>query len=338
MEIPQTKKDFIVQLSQIHGIPQEDLEKYYQKHLDDPTYAQAFPNENDLMDYIDNLLITHIQEFHSAIMEEFEIFIIASSTPRESRQGNVYNGHTVLAKRPQEQKPKWMAIMNTEDTGVVQRLKSLDTGSMKVNIREENEQIITAFSRPTSEFVPKTLTWIPADENGKKEFLRRIIKKVDIASAGQNLSARDPGKDGKPGFVNKFSLRLVRGTIASHRIKKITDEETGKERETAIITLVDKSVATNPEFFKQKTKPDPKNPGKTLTEYGGFSAFCEPDDVRLVGKESDVEAIGYINSAHGMNAAAILPILAFAPKKPTEKLQKPGTHQPQAPIVDSTKI
>lgn len=319
MILPSEKTEFLQQLSQIHTIPFEELTKYYEQHFNDPLCVQAFPSEVDRYDYIDTLIITHIAQFHSSVVEEFEVFVISSSRPREARKsGNIFNNHVVLAKRPQpDARAKLMNIVNLGDSGIVTHLKPLSTGKIKVNISEETENTISAFSRESSEFIEQDLTWIPKTESEKVAYVAKLIKKVDIKNAGKNLSAKDD-----KGRVNNFSLRMIQGIVSSHRIGKKEDEDTKVEREYGIIGIVDKSVALDSEFFKTKTIPDPKNVGKTITKYGGFSGFCDPDDIRTLGKGSEARFIGYITGDNNMNITTVLPMLSIAPKKPTERLQK----------------
>ena len=93
-----------------------------------------------------------------------------------------------------------------------------------------------------------------------------------------------------------------------------------------------------PDFGKSKQVPDPKNPGKTMTEYGGFSAFVDPVDIETIGKGSECIFIGTLTGARMMNVGTIIPILAIAPKKPTEKLQKPGAAivAPPSGVIDAS--
>lgn len=333
MEIPQIKADWLAQIAEIQGIPLDDLKKYYHKQINDDTCRNAFPKEEDLLDYVDNLLATHIQEFHSAVLTEYEIVVFVSSEPRASKAGNVNNNHVVMAKLPGDgQKIKFMDIENYAETGKVERLEVLSTGTIKVNVRSENDVQIDAQSTSVTEFVPKQLQWVPVTMNERKEWMKKAIRNFKIAEAGKNLSTKD--KDGK--WFNKCSLRWVEGVISSHRIIKKTDESTGVERQTGIITISDASVLTNPEFSKNKTIKDPKNPTKTITEYGGFSAFADPADIANIGKGSKCIFIGTVTSPKNMNIGAIIPILAIPPKKPTEKLQKPGSTQASAPVADSS--
>lgn len=321
-EIPQEKVDWLSQLSQINGIPLEDLKKYYMRFLNDETYKAAFTKEEELLDYADMLITTHIQEFHSAVLTEYEVMVVVSSTPKTSKNGSLYNNHVMLAKLPGDgQKVKWMNVVNLEDTGKVEKLGVLTTGTIKVNVAEETEQTINAFSRGNTEYVEKALTWLPADVRGRRDYLLKIVKNVEIAKAKDNLSAKTKDEKG----YQPWSLRVIRGNISMHRIIKKTDEKTGAERVTGIINIVDKSVATNPDFFKQKTVQDPKDPSKTQTIYGGFSAFVDPEDIKDKGKGTEAYFIGRITAANQMNVDTILPILVIAPKKATEKLQKPGT-------------
>jgi len=333
MEIPQQKLDWLSQIAEIQGIPVDDLKKYYDKQINDTTCVAAFPKEEDLLDYVDNLLATHIQEFHSAVMTEYEVVVFVSSSPKVSKAGNLYNNHTVMAKLIGEgQKIKWMNIVNNEDTGNVERLPILSTGTIKVNVKTENDAQIDAFSRTNTEFVPKTLSWVPQTLAEKKEWMKKSIRQFTIAEAGKNLSAKTQDLKG----INPCSLRWIEGNIATHRIIKKTDEKTGNERVTGIITITDKSVLTNPDFGKNKTVPDPKNPGKTMTEYGGFSAFADPEDIKDIGKGSKCLFIGTVASVKMMNVGTIIPILAIPPKKPTEKLQIPGTQAPTVQAPDAS--
>ncbi len=333
MEIPTQKLDWLVQIAEIQGIPVDDLKKYYLKQINDSTCIAAFPKTEDLLDYVDNLLATHIQEFHSAVLTEYEVVVLVSSEPRASKAGNINNYHIVMAKLPGEgQKVKYMDIENYQESGKVERLPFLSTGTIKVNVKTENDAQIDAQSTAVTEFVPKSLGWVPTTMTERKEWFKKAIRNFKIAEAGKNLSAKD--KDGK--WFNKCSLRWVEGVISSHRIIKKTDESTGTERQTGIITISDASVLTNPDFGKNKTVPDPKHPGKTMTEYGGFSAFADPEDIKNIGKGSKCIFVGTVTSPKNMNIGTIVPILAIAPKKPTEKLQKPGTPSPIMPPTDAS--
>src|SRR4030067_1665045 len=160
MEISQTKIDQLNMVASAKGIPVEDLKKYYYKLINDPTFTAAFPKEEELFDYVDNMLSTHIQEFHSAVMTEYEIVVVVSSAPKTSKAGSLYNNHVVMAKIPgdNQKAPRWMNIVNNEDTGNVQRLERLSTGTIKVNVKDENDTQINAFSRSNTEFVPKQLS------------------------------------------------------------------------------------------------------------------------------------------------------------------------------------
>lgn len=321
MEIPQNIVDWLNQIAQIQGIPVDDLQKYYLKQLNDATTTAAFPKEEDRIDYINNLLGTHIQEFHSAVMTEYEVVVLVSTTPKVSKAGNLYNNHVMMAKLPGEgQAFTWMNVVNNEDTGNVVKLEPLSTGTIKVNVKDTTDGKINAFSRTNSEFVPKPIANIPTTKAEKLVWLKQSLKQFTIATAGQNLSAKTQDQKG----INPCSLRWIQGNIATHRITKKTDEKTGVERTTGIITITDKTVVTIPDFGKSKQVPDPKNPGKTMTQYGGFSAFADPVDIENIGKGSECIFIGTLPSATMMNIGTIIPILAIAPKKPTEKLQKPG--------------
>lgn len=321
VDLPQEKIDWLTQLSQINGIPLEDLKKYYLRYLNDERYKAAFTTQEELLDYADMLIATHIQEFHSAVLTEYEVMVVVSSNPKVSKAGSLYNSHVMLAKLPGDgQKVKWMNVVNNEDTGKVEKLDVLSTGTIKVNVSKETEGTIDAFSRGNTEYVQKALSWLPPDVKSRRDYLLKVIKNVQIANAGQNLSVMSEDRK----WFLPYSLRVVRGNISMHRIIKKTDEKTGAERETGIINIVDKSVVTNPDFFKQKTIPDPKQPGKTMTQYGGFSAFADPEDIRTIGKGSEAYFIGRITAANQMNVDTILPVLVIAPKKPTEKLQKSG--------------
>jgi hypothetical protein len=329
MEIPQIKLDWLNQIATIQGIPVEDLKKYYLKQINDPTCVTAFPKEEDLLDYIDNLLATHIQEFHSAVMTTYEVVVFASSAIKTSKAGNAYNNHVMMARLPGEGNPfRWMNVINNEDTGVVEKILPLSSGTYNVNVKENEGANIVAFSRSNSTFTPKVIAGIPTVMSEKIEWMKKSLKSFTIATAGQNLSAKD--KDGK--YVNPCSLRWMRGTIATHRITKKIDEKTGIERSTGILNLSDASAVTIPDFGKSKTITDPKNPGKTITEYGGFSAFVDPEDIATIGKGSECIFIGTLTSAKMMNINTIIPLLTIAPKKATEKLQKSGSVTSTTPV------
>ena len=99
------------------------------------------------------------------------------------------------------------------------------------------------------------------------------------------------------------------------------------------ITISDASVLTNPDFSKNKTVADPKHPGKTMTEYGGFSAFADPEDIKDIGKGSKCIFLGTVTSPKNMNVGTIIPILAIPPKKPTDRLQRPTGNTPTTPVA-----
>jgi hypothetical protein len=339
--IPQEKQDFLKQMSDIHGIPLVDLQKFYERHLNDPTYTTQFANETELLGYVDMLLGGHIQDYVNSVMEEFEAIVVVSSSPRASKKGALFSSHVMFAKRTPEQveentkagkpadvKLKWLAVRNMEDSAIIDKIPALSTGRVKISISKEEDGAVEAFSRPNSEFVQGVVSFVK--EADKTEFIRKAIRKVTIAQAGSNLSAKDD-----KGYSIPYSLRLIRGTISSRRITKKTDEETKKERETGIINIMDTSVQTNSEFFKNKTIPDKDNPGKTKIQYGGFSGFVEPDDIRELDRGTLGDFIGYITAANNMNVATILPQIAVAPKKPTDRLQKAKAPATETPPVNA---
>lgn len=340
--IPQEKQDLLKQMSDIHGIPLDDLQKFYERHLNDPTYASQFTTEVEKLSYIDMLLGGHIQDYVNATQEEFEVIVVTSSSPRETKKGALMSNHVVLAKRTPKQmventnkgtagenKIKWLAVRNMEDSGIIEKIPALTTGCMKVPVGKEEDGAIESFSRPNSEFVPGAISFVP--EANKLEFIRKVIKKVTIAQAGSNLSAKTDN-----GYAIPYSLRLIHGTISSRRITKKIDEETKKERETGIINIMDTSIQANSEFFKNKTVPDIKNPGKTRTEYGGFGGFVDPADIRDLDRGTLADFIGHINSANQMNIATIIPQIAVAPKKPTERLQTGKAKYPATEVPAGT--
>ncbi len=338
MEIPQNILDWLNQISGLQGIPVDDLQKYYLKQLNDPTCVAAFPKEEDRIDYVNNLLGTHIQEFHSAVMTEYEIVVVVSSAPKLSKAGNLNNNHVVMAKPVgnDQKPPKWMNIDNYQETGKVERLEPLATGIIKVNVKSENDVQIDAQSTQATEFTPKPIAWVPQTVPEKKEWLKKAVRQFTIATADKNLSAKSA--DGK--WINKCSLRWVVGTIATHFITKKIDDKTGLERITGRITITDKTCVLIPDFGKPKQVPDPKNPGKTMTEYGGFTAFADPEDIAEIGKGSECIFIGTLASARQMNIGTIIPIRAIKPLKPTDKLQKPGAPiaAPPAGVIDASAV
>ena len=342
--IPQEKQDFLKQMSDIHIIPLVYLQKFYERYLNDPTYTTQFANQADLLEYVDMLLNGHIQDYVNSKQEEFEVLVVVSSSPRESKKGSLFSSHVVCAKRTPEQleenvkagtatgenKVKWLAVRNMEDSAIIDKIPALSTGRMKVSISKEDDGAIEAFSRPNSEFTPGAISFVK--EADKTEFVRKLIRKVTIAQAGSNQSAKDD-----KGYAIPYSLRLIHGVISARRITKKIDEETKKERESGIINLMDTSVQTNSEFFKNKTIPDKDNPGKTKIQYGGFSGFVEPDDIRELDRGTLGDFIGYITAPNTMNIATIIPQMAVAPKKATERLQKPGqTKAPETPAAGAS--
>lgn len=312
-------------MSSIHGIPINELTAFYEKNLTDSSHIAMWPNEDERLAYTDMLIGGYVQEFNSAVMEELDMLVAYSTAPRISNNtGQLFNFIVGVTKRPTDAKPKWLKIMNLEETGIIQRFESLSTGKIKVNIQKETDSSIESFSRSTTEFHPKTLDWIKDENNAvcnteaaKWMWLKARVRNVDIASAGKHISAKDD-----KGYSIFNELRIVSGLIATRRITKKIDEETKKERQTGIITLTDKSILSDHNFFMNKEIDDPKNLGKKKTQYGGFSVFVEPEDIKDIGKNSVVDVLGYISSAQGMNAAMIHPILIKAPLKPTDRIQK----------------
>ncbi len=334
--IPPEKMDVLKQMSDVHGVKLADIQKFYETKINDETFTPNFPNQADLFSYVDSLLLGFIQDFVNSTMEEFEIIVIASSCPREAKTGSIFSNHTCAAKRTPEQIAeniqtgkavgengiKWLAIRNGEDSGILERITPLTTGRIKVSIGKEDERAIEAYSRSNSEFTPCSVSFV--EESGKKEYIKKLIRNVTLAQAGSNLSAKD-----EKGYAISYSLRLIVGTMSGRRLMK--NEKTKKE--TAIINIMDGSVAGNSEFFKNKQVPDPDNAGKTKIQYGGFSGFCEPDDIRELDRGTYGMYIGHITTANNMNVQTIIPIMAVIPKKNTEKLQKPGKPVVEAPPV-----
>lgn len=343
--IPQEKKDFLKMMSEIHGIPLLDIEKFYEKHLNDEAYVAQFANQADLLSYVDMLLNGHIQDYVNSTMEEFEVLVLASSTPRESKKGSIFSNHTCIGRRTAAQhaenikagkatddnKTKWIAVRNGDDSGILERIAPRSTGVIKVSIGKEEDGAIEAYSRANSEFVPGAISFIKNTEIN--DFINKQIRNVTIAQAGSNLSAKDD-----KGYAISYSLRLIRGVISGRRISKKIDEETKKERVSAIINIMDNSVQTNSEFFKNKQVPDTNNPGKTKTQYGGFSGFCEVEDIKDLDRGTLGIFIGHITSGNSMNVQTIIPVMAVAPKKPTEKLNKPAPAVPAAPAAPAQEV
>lgn len=339
MEIPQELNDLLNQISGLQGIPIEGLTKYTLKNLNDPACVLAFPKEEDRVNYVTNLIGTFIQEFHAAVLTEYEIVVIVSSNPKASKAGKINNNHIVMAKLVGGDAlapPKWMDIENYQETGKVEKYEALSTGIIKVNIKSENNVQIDAQSTSTTEFTPKQLSWVPTTLPEKKEWLKKAVKRFTVATAAANLSAKNA--DGK--WVNKCSLRWIEGNIATHFITKKLDETTNIERATGIISIVDKSCLLIPDFGKSKQVPNPKKPGELMTEYNNFSAFVDPEDIELIGKGSECVFIGTVTSGKSMNIGTILPIRAVPPLKPTDKLNKPGTPPvvPPAGAIDASAV
>lgn len=328
MVLPDKQMGFLNQMSSIHGIPPNDLIAFYEKNLNDPQHIAMWSNIEERLAYIDMLIGGYIQEFNSAVMEELDIFVAFSTNPRESKSsGQLTNKIIGITKRPTDAKPKWLSIMNLEETGVIQKLPSLSTGTIKINIQKETETSIEAFSRSQTVFTPKTLEWLKDDagavcnnDPSKWAWLKKRIKNVEIAEAGKWLSAKN-----EKGYSVFNDLRIITGLIATRRISKKIDDETKKERQTGIITLTDKSILTNHDFFLNKEIVDPKDATKKKTQYGGFSAFVEPEDINEIGKDSYVDALGYIIGTQNMNIAYLHPILVKPPLKPSDRIQKPAS-------------
>jgi len=331
MSLPDKQTGFLNQMSSIHGIPINELIAFYEKNLNDPQHVSMWSNMEERLAYIDMLIGGYVQEFNSAVMEELDLFVAYSTNPRESKNsGQLVNQIIGVTKRPADAKPKWLKIMNLEESGVIQRLNSLSTGTIKVNIQKETETSIEAFSRSQTIFTAKTLEWLK-DEEGKVcntdvqkwNWLKKRIKTVEIAEAGKWISAKD-----ERGFAIFNDLRIITGLIATKRITKKIDDETKKERQTGIITLTDKSILNNHDFFVNKEIVDPKDATKKKTQYGGFSAFVEPEDIKDIGKDSVVDLLGHISGAQNMNVSYIHPILIKAPLKPTDRIQKQAAGSP----------
>lgn len=326
MVLPDEQAGFLKSMSAIHGIPESDIVTFYEKNLNDPQHVTMWPDLNQRLAYCDMLVGSYVTEFNSAVMEELDIFVVYSTNPRESKKsGQLTNKIIGVTKRPTDVKPKWLSIMNLEETGIIQKINGLLTGTIKINIQKETETTIEAFSRSQTVFTPKTLTWV-VDETGavcntdaqKWAWIKKRVKNVEIAEAGKWQSGKD--ENGYPIFND---LRIIRGLVASRRVTKKIDEETKKERQTGIITLTDNSILQNHDFFVNKEIVDPKDATKKKTQYGGFSGFVEPDDIKNIGKDSVVEVLGHISSAQNMNVAYIHPILIKPPLRPTDRIQKP---------------
>lgn len=325
MSLPEKQNGFLQQMSSIHGIPINELVAFYEKNLIDTQHVAMWPNMEERLAYIDMLIGGYVQEFNSAVMEELDLLTVYSTNPRESKNsGQLVNQIIGVTKRPADPKPKWFKIMNLEETGVIQRLDSLSTGSIKVNIQKETETTIEAFSRSQTIFTPKTLEWLK-DEAGnvcnteaqKWNWLKKRIKTVEIAEAGKFISTKD-----EKGYAVFNDLRIITGLVATRRITKKIDDETRKERQTGIITLTDRSILNNHDFFMNKEIVDPKDSTKKKTQYGGFSIFVEPEDIKNIGKDSVVDMLGHITGPQNMNAQYIHPILIKAPLRPTDRIQK----------------
>jgi len=315
-------------MSSIHGIPINELVAFYEKSLNDPQHIAMWSNIEERLAYVDMLVGGYVQEFNSAVMEELDLFVAYSTNPRESKNsGQLVNQIVGITKRPTDARPKWLKIMNLEETGVIQRLNSLSTGTIKVNIQKETETSIEAFSRSQTVFTAKTLEWLKDDAGNvcntealKWNWLKSKIKNVEIAEAGKFMSAKD-----EKGYAIFNDLRIITGLVSTRRITKKIDDDTKKERLTGIINLTDKSILNNHDFFLNKEIVDPKDATKKKTQYGGFGIFVEPDDIKDIGKDSVVSVLGHISGPQNMNAQYIHPILIKAPLKPKDRIQPAGS-------------
>ncbi len=331
MSLPDKQMGFLQQMSSIHGIPINELTAFYEKNLNDPQHVVMWSNMEERLAYIDMLIGGYVQEFNSAVMEELDLFVVYSTNPRESKNsGQLVNQIIGITKRPAEARPKFLKIMNLEETGVIQRLNSLSTGTINVNIQKETETTIEAFSRSQTVFKAKTLEWLKDDAGNvcntdiqKWLWLKKRIKTIEIAEAGKWISAKD-----EKGYAVFNDLRIISGFVATRRITKKIDEETKKERQTGILTLTDKSILNNHDFFVNKEIVDPKDATKKKMQYGGFSVFVEPVDIENIGKGSVVDLLGHISGPQNMNASYIHPILIKAPLKPTDRIQKQAAVSP----------
>lgn len=330
MEIPQNRRDFINQVASANGIPVEDMLKWYQKKIEDPALIAQFSSPDALLDYADQVLSQYIQDYHSGKLTDLELFVIVSQTPWYTKAGSRMNIHTGLAKRPDDKKVKWITITNMEDSEQCKKLPGLCTGIMGVNIAEETDTTITAFSRPNGEFIAQPLSWIKPDMESKRAYIRKLFKHIEIKDAPQNITPKDT-----KGYNVPFHFVLIRAVLARVSVN-LQDDGHGGQRESCPIKLTDKSTMLMPQdFFKDSEITDPKDPSKKKKVYGGFGGFAEADDVRELGKGSEVEVICQIEDAHNCKPFVILPITTIAPKKATDRLQTGKPASPQTPPVNA---
>lgn len=331
MEIPQNRKDFITQVASANGIPLEDMLKWYQKKIEDPTLIAQFNSTDALLDYADQVLSQYIQDYHSSKLTDCEVFVMASQSPHYTRAGAMVNMHSGLAKTVGGTKTKWITITNMEDGEQVKKLTPLVTGVMGVNIAEETDTTIVAFSRPNGEFIEQPISWIKPDMESKRALIRKLLKHIEIKDAPQNLTPKDA-----KGYLVPFHMVLIRAVLARVSVN-LQDDGHGGQRESCPIKLTDKSTMLMPQdFFKDSEIVDPNDPTKKKKVYGGFGGFAEADDVRSLGKGSEVEVICQIEDAHNCKPLAVLPITTIAPKKATDRLQTGKTAAPpQTPAVNA---
>ena len=332
MEIPQNRKDFITQVASVNGIPLEDILKWYQKKIDDQGLIAQFSTTEGLLDYADTLLSTYIQDYHGSKLTEFEIFVLCSQSPHYTKAGAQVNSHTGLARKAGEQKVKWINITNMEEGEQVKRITPLTTGVMAVNVSEETDSTIIAFSRPNGEFIEQPLTWIKPDMESKRAYVRKLFKQIEIKDAPKHITPKDD-----KGYMVPFSMVLIRAVLARVSIN-LQDDGHGGQRESCPISITDKSTMLMPQdFFKTTEIADPKDTTgqKKKKLYGGFGGFAEADDIRQLGKGSEVEVICQIENDHNMKPLTVLPLTIMAPKKATDRLQKPPAAQTQAPPVSA---
>ncbi len=327
--IPAGKMDFLKLMSSTHGIKIDDLTTFYEKHLNDPavvtllTEGGIAPTEDEIIQYIDGLLQVFISDCLSAKMEEFSGIFLIAGRAKPSKKGGLWSNSMFLGKRTGEgdKTPKFISIRNGEDSGILYTpISVIDTGKIKISVGDETANTIVGFAKPATEFIKEDVDWIPKTRKEKIAYVKKIIKNVEINQAGKNVSPRDE----KGTYPNSFALRLVHGTVSGRRITKKIDPDTKVESLSASLNIVDNTVMGNSEFFKQKQVVDPKDATKKKTIYGGFGGFCDPEDVEGIDRGSVVDVIGYINDEHSMQIGAVIPTVIVVPKKPSEKLMKPG--------------
>jgi hypothetical protein len=313
--------DIVKMKAQTSGVKEELIAKYYEKFLGDPQYTADFPNQKDLIDYISMLVEGHINQWLNQRIETFDLIVIGAQKIIPKKEGKStfckYLAIGTMNSEGGQAKFKKLVITHFSDE---KKLKALDMLHISLKVQKEvDDTTLDCIYDTELECTPTKLSWVP----DPKEFVRTQLQKnvTTILDAGHHLSGKEIN-NGNTGYTKPFELRLLRGVVEGVFGTRLN--------------LIDNSVEKHREFMKNTQVQDPKDPTKTKIKYGGFTVFC--DEEQSFGKNSLIDAIGYINDAHTMSAWAILPVKTIAKQKPSERLQKPGQQQAQPPQVLTTDI